>query len=326
MNPGTSVFLGIDGGATHSFGATVGRDGNVLGWATAASLNFFGSGLAEARRNLKLLVKALEVEPGTETLARAVIGCAALGAEATAKERESLCTGLLPLDRTRVVSDSTTAAYGATLGQPGVLIISGTGSVVLARGETGHAAQIGGWGHILGDEGSAYWIAREAIRAAIAATEARGPATALVRWICRWFQVNELPAIVPLVHSPLMTKEKLAALSWYLSENVEPEDEVFASLRARAGRELATQALAAIRLAWLTLSPVPVYLVGGVIEHDAPVRESLAAALNESGPIRLEVPCLPPVLGAALLAMNDDGMPPTPEAIHRLKNFKPPTP
>ena len=64
MNPGTSVFLGIDGGATHSFGATVDGDGNVLGWATAASLNFFGSSLAEARRNLKSLVKALELEPG----------------------------------------------------------------------------------------------------------------------------------------------------------------------------------------------------------------------------------------------------------------------
>ena len=101
---------------------------------------------------------------------------------------------------------------------------------------------------------------------------------------------------------------------------------MFVELRARAGRELAAQALAAIRLAGLTVSPVPVYLVGGVVERDAPVRESLAATLNESGPIRFEVPCLPPVLGAVLLAMNDAGMPAAGEAIHRLKNFKPPTP
>jgi N-acetylglucosamine kinase-like BadF-type ATPase len=100
LNPAQPVCLGIDGGATHSFGVAVGIDGRALASADAGSLNFFGSGLPEARRSLEQLLKALRqsLPAGTE-FANAVVGCAALFSEATPDEKQRLCSGLLPLGR-----------------------------------------------------------------------------------------------------------------------------------------------------------------------------------------------------------------------------------
>jgi N-acetylglucosamine kinase-like BadF-type ATPase len=319
MNPAQPVHLGVDGGATHSFAVAVTRDGQILASAKAGSLNFFGSNMAEARRSLEQLLSALkDALPSTNDFANAVLGSAALFAEATPNEKENLCAGLLPLERTHVVSDCMTAYFGATLGQPGVLVIAGTGSIVLAQNDRGQFTQLGGWGHLLGDEGSAYWIAREAVRAAIAAREQRGPSTVLGEAICRWFRVQVLNDVVPMLHDAAITKEKFAGLAQFLATNIDPGDEVFHDILVRAGRELAVQAKAAIRSAGLQLRPVPVYFVGSVLTKNPQVHESFACQLQSNMEIRFETPLLPPVLGAAALSLRDAGVL-TPEVIEKLR-------
>src|SRR6266566_6856992 len=167
-----NVCIGLDGGGTHSFAVGVDSTGRMLARAEAGSLNFFGAGLPTARRHLKRLSESLERRlPPKTRIARTVVGCAALFSDATNAEKENLCRGILPLERTRVVSDCQTACFGATLGLPGVVIIAGTGSIVVAQNEKGQHQRVGGWGHILGDAGSAYWMAVEAVKAAIAAEE-----------------------------------------------------------------------------------------------------------------------------------------------------------
>ena len=327
MNPVQPVCVGIDGGATHSFAVAVGIDGRALASAEAGSLNFFGSSLAEARRSLEELLKALKQSlPGGSEFAPTVIGCAALFTEATPAEKQLLCAGLLPLETTRVVSDSMTAHFGATLGKPGVAVVAGTGSIVLAKAEDGRFAQIGGWGHLLGDEGSAYWIARESLRAAIAASENRGSNTALVEAVYGWFAVETLQSIIPILHDPVMTKERVAAFAKFLSQNLRSDDPVFTDILRRAGQELASQALAAIRSSDLKSRPAPVYLVGSVVTKNELVRESLIAHLQQTVPIRLQSAQLPPVLGAAAMALSDAGAPLTPEAVANLRSARPPQP
>jgi len=327
MNPVHLVHLGIDGGATHSFAVAITPDGRVLASTRAGSLNFFGSGMAETRRSLERLVGTLEQSlPGGTEFGKAVVGCAALFGEATPAERKSLCVGLLSLERTRVISDCMTAYFGAALGQQGVLVISGTGSIVVAQNERGRSAQVGGWGHLLGDEGSAWWIAREALRAAIAASEGRGPRTDLVEAVCRRFKVKELPDIIPILHDPATTKEKFATLAKVLSENSRSDDTVFADILTQAGRALAAQALAVIRSADLKSRPVPVYLVGSVVTKNPLVRESLLASLQEHFPVRVETPQLPPVLGAAAMALREADIALTPEVVANLRGARLPQP
>jgi len=317
-----SVVSGIDGGGTHSLAVAVDSAGRVLAVARAGSLNFLSSGLPVARQNLKKLVGLLRrrLPPATQ-LGKSVIGCAALFCDATGAEKENLCRGLLPLERTRVLSDGQTAAFGATVGRPGVVVLAGTGSIVLAWNESGQFTRIGGWGHLLGDAGSAYWIAVESVRAAIAAEEGLGPKTRLGPVIRRWFRARRLAEIVPSIHRPDFTKENLAALSSHLAGKLGSRDAVFRGICRRAGRELAAQAWTALKRSRLRTRPTTVCLAGGVLTNNALVRASLIAALKASFAVRLAKPRLSPVLGAAAMALRDAGVELTADVVTNLAKY-----
>lgn len=318
--------IGIDGGATHSFGVAVAGDGKVIARTESGSLNFLGSSVSETRRNLNELVKSIDVQlPLGSRLATAVIGSAALFSEAPPDQKAKLCQGLLPGDRTRVVSDCMTAYAGVCLNRPGVLIISGTGSILLAKSEEGRFFQTGGWGHIVGDEGSAYWIAVECIRAAVASVEGAGSDTSLVMDICRWFQIKELGDIVTIIYRAGFNKEKMAALAGYLATQAEG-DLVFQEICRRGGRMLGDLAVRAARGAGIQLDPVPIYFNGSVLRKNAVVRESLVARMEEFFPVRVKEGHLAPMLGAAAMALQDAGVELTPEVIANLQSSSPPFP
>ena len=309
MKSSQTAVLGIDGGGTRSLAVATDLKGKILAAAKAGSLNFFGAGLAEARQNLKRLVNSVDRQLPTKThVTRVVVGCAALFTDATDAEKRRLCGGILPGSGTRVVSDCQTAWFGATLGEPGVVVVAGTGSIVLAQSRTGELCRIGGWGHIVGDEGSAYWIALESVKAAIAANEGRGPNTSLARHVCGWFGVNELMELVPIIHQSGFAKEKVAALSGFLAAGRARRDPVFRRICRRAGQALAGQTLAAAKAAGLKMKPLPVHPVGGVVERNSLVRKSLIASLKKKRSVRVCRPALSPVLGAAALALRDAGI------------------
>ncbi len=314
------VMIGIDGGATYSFGVAVNREGRVLASSRSGSLYFFGASLGESRRNLTDLIRTMEVQlPLGHFSERVVMGNAALFMEASEREKEVLCRGIVPLDRTRVVGDSITTFHGASLGQPGILVLCGTGSIVLIQNEEGQYFQTGGWGHILGDEGGGYWIAVQSIRAAIAAVDGRGPQTGLIGEICRWFEVKELGEIVPLIYTPKFSKDKLAALSEHLASALKEEDPGFNEVCRRGGEKLARQTLAGASLLGLRMDTVPLYLHGGVMAKNRIVREALVDGLAQHLPIRVAEPALQPILGAALMAMIGAGVVPTSDIVRLLK-------
>src|SRR3990170_4420420 len=89
--------------------------------------------------------------------------------------------------RILIVNDALVALEAGTPGQPGIVIISGTGSIAYGRNAAGEAARSGGWGHVLGDEGSGYWIGRAALRAVLRAADRRGPPTVLTRMLLKHF-------------------------------------------------------------------------------------------------------------------------------------------
>ncbi len=314
------VVIGIDGGATYSFGVAVDFQGRALAAAKSGSLNFFGTSLQEARRSLTEIVRTLETAlPIGNRVHNTVIGSAALFSEATPREKELLCRGITRLESTRLVSDVMTAYHAAGLGRPGVLVIGGTGSSFLARNEEGQYAQVGAWGHLLGDEGSAYWIGRECIRAAIAASEGSGPATCLLDVVLAWFDVKNLTDIVPVIYSPKYSKDRFAALAGQAAQRADPGDPLWLDICQRAGAELARQAVAAVRLVDLRLRPVPVWLNGSVVRRNVVARESLFRHIQAEIPA-VETPMLlAPLLGAAALALSSAGVELSPELLERLR-------
>ncbi len=99
---------------------------------------------------------------------------ACLGFSGGPADKESILAEILASDRTLVTDDAFIALAGATAGEPGLVVIAGTGSIAFGRNAAGRTARAGGWGYLFGDEGGGFWIARQAIRAALSFEEGWG--------------------------------------------------------------------------------------------------------------------------------------------------------
>ncbi|WP_066796546.1 BadF/BadG/BcrA/BcrD ATPase family protein [Caldivirga sp. MU80] len=167
----------------------------------------------------------------------------------------------LPGNRLMFDHDAVAAYYAITLGEPGVAVIAGTGAIALGMNRRGERARSSGWGWLIGDEGSAGWIALRALNAASRAYDGRGPWTSLINRLASYFGVSNLLNILDKVYSEPPEIDKIAELARLVSEEAERGDEVSVSILREAGRELALDAVSvAERLGMVSDSIV----VGGV--------------------------------------------------------------
>lgn len=155
-----------------------------------------------------------------------------------------------------VVHDSVNALEGATAGQTGLIVIAGTGSVVSrGRNSQGRDLRVGGWGHLFGDEGSAYWIGREAVRALLGAFDQTGEAKQLTPMFFKRLHVSSAYELKDMYYSGCFTRDHLAGLSIWVNEAAEAGDFVVRHILCSAGEELARLALAILSLLFAPADP-----------------------------------------------------------------------
>ncbi len=137
------------------------------------------------------LVRELELQlPFSNEITHFAVSAAGIFNEATADQKEKLCGKIYPWKQTRLVGDSVAGYQAATLGKPGVLVICGTGTSVIVGNLESKFTHLGGWGPLLEDKGSAYWIAVKAIRAAIDNFENTGEETAITSTLCKLYEIK----------------------------------------------------------------------------------------------------------------------------------------
>ena len=179
-----ALFVGIDGGGTGCRAAVADASGRVLGEGRAGPANI-ASDLAAALGNILAatsMALAAAVGPGkvAQTLPTLAAGLGLAGANA-AGVKDRLRAGL-PFARVRVETDAIAAVRGALRDHDGIVAALGTGSV-FARQQAGVIRQIGGWGLVLGDDGSGAWLGREVLRMVVRAAEGFCPQTPFLRQI-----------------------------------------------------------------------------------------------------------------------------------------------
>lgn len=206
-----------------------------------------------------------------------------------------------------VVNDVVGAWATATGGAPGVGVIAGTGSNVFGVGPDSKAWRAGGWGQLLGDEGSGYWLATRSIAAALHERDGTGPATALTQAAMRFFGAESVERLASLVYAKPMSKGELAAFAVEAATVAEGGDEVARALYLQAARELGGQAQAVIRQAGLS-GAFPVGLIGGAFKAGPVYVEPFRAVVREVAPEALvSVVTMAPVGGCLLLAAKAAG-------------------
>ena len=191
----------------------------------------------------------------------------------------------------KLVGDQVIALHGALDGQTGVAVIAGTGSICFGRGADGTQARSGGWGHLIGDEGSGYALGRDAVRAVALAWDGCGPETLLTGLLARHFALDTQAKIISYVYGA--DKSHIAALSRLVEEAAAQEDAVALEIIRRNARQLAEQAAAVARN--LELDNPKVALLGGMLENDTLLRREFVRTMEEQYPWYC---CIAPVYNA----------------------------
>jgi N-acetylglucosamine kinase-like BadF-type ATPase len=208
--------------------------------------------------------------------------------------------------RVVVVNDALIALAAGAGDAAGIVIIAGTGSIVYGRNARNEAARAGGWGHILGDEGSGYWIGREALAAVMRAVDGRGPSTRLTDDVLAHFGIaaaSELPRVVYDRDVPRMS---VAALGPIVQRASELGDAVATHVLERAATELVLAARSVATKLEMRGDAFPFILAGGVFPVVPWLGYEVARRLVEVAP-RSQVRLLEhePALGAVCLALAE---------------------
>jgi N-acetylglucosamine kinase-like BadF-type ATPase len=297
-------LLGVDGGATKTLAAVMDLERNTvhLGHAGPSNEDAIGADAAVAAL-LAAADGALE-QAGADAgeLAAAVIAVAGTDTAAIAGSVRAARP-----EHWLVVNDVVGAWATATAAGPGVGVISGTGSNVFGVGADGRGWRAGGWGHLLGDEGSGYWIGAEAIRVALHDRDSSGDATALSDAIPRFFGTRSVEELASLVYSKPLTKGEIAAFAAEVSKVAQAGDALAVDIYRRAAGELARQIAAVIRHTGLS-GDFPVGLIGSAFKAGELFVAPLASAVRELAPeAQVSVVEMAPVGGSLLLAARASG-------------------
>jgi N-acetylglucosamine kinase-like BadF-type ATPase len=203
-----------------------------------------------------------------------------------------------------VVGDADIALYGATEGEPGLIVIAGTGSICCGRNARGKQACAGGWGPLAGDEGGGAWIARRGLRAIAYATDGRGPATSLSNAACSYFHVTNPEDLSTAIYAPSITNEFLAGFGRCVIQAANAKDRVAREILMEAGKELGMAATAVIRNLKLERESFPVGYVGGVFAATGELLLSrMRSVVQETAPAAyLARPRFSPAIAAARMA------------------------
>jgi len=296
-------YLGIDGGGTKTTCA-VGDETRVLASATAGPSNIVRVGETQARESLQSVVRQACVAAGItpKQVVRTCVGGSGAARLELAAIIQSILAEILPTP-VDVVGDMETSLEAAFGQGSGIIVIAGTGSIAYGRDKTGNTLRAGGWGFEIGDEGSAHWIGREAVRSVLRAKDREGDraaATGLAKALCKAWGVSSLPDLALAANS--MPTPDFAIL---FRAVVASEDELARAVLSKAGRELAEIATVVMRRLFKADDEdfVPVAMIGGVFRHAAPVREAFYNELHRLAALaRVIDEVVDPVGGALRLA------------------------
>jgi len=302
------LFLGVDGGQSGTTALIGDETGRVLGEGEAGPCNHAAAG--EGRAKLEAAV--------TGSVA---VACAEAGLDAAAVRFEAACFGMSggPDDKREilaqilnaaqlvVVTDAAIALTGATGGGPGIIVIAGTGSIALGRNTAGREARAGGWGYIFGDEGGAFDIGRQALRAALRMEEGWGPETSLGAMLREATGAASINEVLHLFYTPAWPRSRVARLAAEVDRAAANSDVVAQRILARASQELAVLAAAVRTQLWQAGDAVEVAYIGGVFQSPAVLERFRLLVEMEQG-VRVISPRFGPAQGALLEAYRAAGV------------------
>ena len=292
--------VGIDAGGTKTVGLLADETGRAIAEARGTGANLQTHGELGVEKVFDDILETLSRE---HPIAAVCLGIAGVDRP----HDESVIRGILRRlghrETARVVNDAAIALVAGAPQRFGVVVLAGTGSISYGADRNGRTARAGGYGFLLADEGSGYWLGHQALRATVRASDGRGPDTRLKGLVFEAIGVGSVSELIPRVYEKGLPKHRIAALASLVQRAFDERDEVAATLIDAAGRELGMAARSVARQLDLGREEFPVVLAGGVFKGCPSVIESLGRQLDL--PLaRPAVLTAEPAQGAVILALD----------------------
>jgi N-acetylglucosamine kinase-like BadF-type ATPase len=297
--------LGIDVGGSKTICLLADDEGRIIASEREEGANLQGAGELALEKVLHTVMeKAIadrDVRPSAICLGIAGVDRAA---------DEAVVYGIMKRigykARILVVNDALIALQAGIGGGPGIVIVSGTGSIAYGRNAAGDAARAGGWGSVLGDEGSGYWIGRLALRAVVRHADGRGRATMLTEKLLGHFHAERAAELIHRIYHDEVGPRAIASLAQYVQDARAEGDLVAIAILNQAADELITAGTAVMARLDLKDDPFTFVLAGGMF-HAVPwlcdqLQLLLPALAPQSKTMRLDAE---PAIGAVQLALAE---------------------
>ncbi len=306
--PSPAYLLGIDSGGTEMRGCLLRNDGVVLARAVVPAANF-----NKLRGEIAPTVLALaELLCHKAQVARAEIALAGFCGTGVGRPADrQLLTDVLQqaqlAQKIVVESDALAALTGAFAGGPGIIVSAGTGAIAHGRTHEGKIVRVGGWGYLIGDEGSGYYLAKQALNAALKAWDGRGESTQLRAVFEKHFGVTSIELAVTQIYDPAFDRGRIAELAPLVFAAADEGDLVAKLLVTQTGSELGKLVLAAVKKFEANVA-IPIALLGKLFRRAEVLLPAFWKALEEEqSHLQIVAPRFEPVIGAALLALQASG-------------------
>jgi len=267
--------IGVDGGGTKTEASAYDLDGKIM----LTSIKGFGNLLNNkeiALDNILSAIKEIIDEFGVSELNCIYLGIAGSEVGENAKIISDKIKNELKIDSV-VMNDAEIALKAMLKGKDGILTIAGTGSIAFGINKN-VTSRCGGWGNLLGDEGSGYRISIDAIKRIIFEEEHSLPQSELTKKIMTKLEINSVNEITKFVYSS--TKDEIASLAPIVARLGEAGDEIASEILINEGVELAKTVENVYKK--LKFKSCSIALVGGVIRKAKVVRKAFEDYLREN--------------------------------------------
>ena len=270
-------LIGIDGGGSKTLALLADGTGRVVGRGTAGPSNHQVVGVEAAYAALdKAVGAALTGVPNARPSA-ICLGMAGAGRPQDQTIIQAWAQARYPGVPTLVVHDAQLVLAAGTPAGWGIALISGTGSLAYGANQAGQTARAGGWGHLLGDEGSGYAIGLAGLRAVARAADGRGPKTALTELLLARMNLDRPQDLIRCIYGAAAPRNTIASLSPVVQNAAQEGDETAQEIIQTAGRELALVVRAVADQLDLS-GPIPCALAGGILVKG----QAVPAAFHQS--------------------------------------------
>jgi N-acetylglucosamine kinase len=319
-----NLILGVDGGGTKTRAILCREDGSIVGFGEAGGFNINNLSSQTCIYNLRAALEAAFGRSQNHSVQSVFFGlCTIKDAEDVKVARELISQTGLHAEQISIENDLANVLASGIPSGPGVALIAGTGSHVVARDELNQLTWCGGWGGLIGDVGSGYSLGIQAANAVARAHDGRGAQTMLTEALLAALKISSATGLLRVVSDPSVGLHGIAALAPLVMRAAESGDAVAVAILDANAQGLAECVATAVNRAALS-EDFPVVFAGGVARSGPPFQSMLETAITRKLPgarfVDLQMPL---ECGAATMALRAAGIDVTPQTVFNLNSKHP---